>query len=316
MFLATKFVSSRGCNSGSIQSFDSDVAILVLYYAPILSKPLYTKIGAGKNERILNVTEAPFQKNFLRALPGLHIFSGCDSTSAFHRIGKRKWLNIVKGNEEYCNALGLLGESLQIEDPLFDMIESIVCRAYGFLNKSNINDVRYEKCCGKKFPEPSKIPPTKEHLHQHVRRVNYQAFLWKNALEANQEIPDADQHGWDAVDGTYKVHWMDNQTAPDEILELVVCDFKKGKYTEQCRCVLLQIPCTDIWKCKGECQNVQNCFLYLMTNLNNKKHAHAHTHTHVCIYTYIYIIIKNKHIFVIFSVMTKTIIGPFKISAS
>ena len=144
MFLATKFVSSRGCNSGSIQTFDSDVAIVVLYYAPMLSKPLYTKIGAGKNERILNVTETPFQKNFLRALPGLHTFSGCDSTSAFHRIGKRKWLNIVKGNEEYCNALGLLGESLQIEDPLFDMIESIVCRAYGFLNKSNINDVRYE----------------------------------------------------------------------------------------------------------------------------------------------------------------------------
>ena len=129
----------------------------------LLSKPLYIKIGAGKN--VLNVTDTPFQKNFLRALPGLHAFTGCDLASAFYRIGKIKWLNMVKGNEEYCNALDLLGESFQIEDPLFYMIECMVCQAYGFLNKSNINDVRYEKCCGEKFPEPSKIPPTKDELH-------------------------------------------------------------------------------------------------------------------------------------------------------
>ena len=55
------------------------------------------------------------------------------------------------------------------------------------------------------------------------------------------------------VDGAYKIHWMNNQTAPDEILELVVCGCKKGKCTEQCQRVFLQIPCTDT--CKGECHN-------------------------------------------------------------
>ena len=48
---------------------------------------------------------------------------------------------------------------------------------------------------------------------------------------------------------------MDNQTAPDEILELVVCGYKKGICIEKCQRVLLQIPCTDTWKCKGECHN-------------------------------------------------------------
>ena len=42
-----------------------------------------------------------FEKNFVRALPDLHDFSGCDLTSAFHGIDRRKWLNIVKGNKEY-----------------------------------------------------------------------------------------------------------------------------------------------------------------------------------------------------------------------
>ena len=72
------------------------------------------------------------------------------------------------------------------------MIESMVCQAYGFENKPNVNDVLYKKCCGEKFPEPSIIPPAKYELHQHVKRINYQAFVWKIALEENQEISEAD----------------------------------------------------------------------------------------------------------------------------
>lgn len=165
MVLAAKFVSSCGYNTVSIQALDSDVAILSLHYALMLSKPLYTKIGAGKNEIILNNTEVPLERNFLRALFGLRIILECDSTNAFHGMhgtAKRTWLNIVQGNEDYCNVLGLLVENLQIDDPLFDVIEYMVYQASGFLNKPNVSDVRYEKSCWEKFPEPSKITPTKD----------------------------------------------------------------------------------------------------------------------------------------------------------
>ena len=66
--------------------------------------------------------------------------------------------------------------------------------AYGF-GKSNVSDVRYEKCFGKKFPKPSKFPPIKDKLNQHDNHANYEALVWKNALEAKLEIPEADQHG-------------------------------------------------------------------------------------------------------------------------
>ena len=81
--------------------------------------------------------------------------------------------------------------------------------------------------------------------------MNYQAFAWKNALEAKQEIPDPDQHGCGVI-GTYKVYCMDNQTDHGEILELVLCDCKKEKFTEQQQCVLLQIPSTNIRKCSSQ----------------------------------------------------------------
>lgn len=81
---------------------------------------------------------------------------------------------------------------------------------------------------------------------KHVKRVNDQVFIWKSALETNQEINEADQHSCGVIDGTYKVHWIDNQTTPDKVLELVVCDCKKGKCSEQYQCVLLQVSCTTV----------------------------------------------------------------------
>ena len=43
-------------------------------------------------------------------------------------------MDIAKGNEEYCKTLGLFGESLQIKDPLFNMIEGVVRQLMDFEN--------------------------------------------------------------------------------------------------------------------------------------------------------------------------------------
>ena len=43
---------------------------------------------------------------------------------------------------------------------------------------------------------------TKEDLHQRVKRVNYQAFVWKNPLKAKQEIPEADNLVGGVIAGT------------------------------------------------------------------------------------------------------------------
>ena len=71
---------------------------------------------------MLNVTESSLDENLIRSLTGLYAFSGCDSTSAFHGIGKIKWLNLVKKHEIFCDALCLLGESLDIEETVYDVI--------------------------------------------------------------------------------------------------------------------------------------------------------------------------------------------------
>ena len=74
-------------------------------------------------------------------------------------------------------------------------------------------------------------------------------------MEVEPLIPNADGYGWDYVDNCYKVYWMDNKPAPEEILELVVCNCKNSKCVDDCPCVQLQVPLTDIYNCKNDCEN-------------------------------------------------------------
>ena len=257
LFLAAKYACNQGSSSVTIHTVDSDVAILAFYFASKMRSPLYLKIGTGKNERILNVSEAHLEESFSKSLPGLHAFSGCYSTSAFHAVGKIKLLKLVRSNKIYRDAFCLLGESLLIPPIIFEAVEQLVYTAYGFANETSIDEVRYQKCWGKELLEPSKIPPTRDEMMQHIKRANYQTFVWKQSLEIDIDIPDSNGYGWDMIDGHLRIHWMDNKPAPDEILELVVCNCKKSKSLkvcfDECQCVQLGIQCTEICRCQSDC---------------------------------------------------------------
>ena len=65
MFLAANYASNRGVKSVTIHTVDSDVAILACYYALIIASRIIIKIGNGKYERMLNVTESSFDENLI-----------------------------------------------------------------------------------------------------------------------------------------------------------------------------------------------------------------------------------------------------------
>ena len=75
---------------------------------------------------------------------------------------------------------------------------------------------------------------------------------------------------------------MDHQTDPDEILELVFCDCKKAKFTEQGQCALLQIPSFLV-------QIFANAKSNVIMKSQHHIHTHTHTHTHTlvsCLYNF------------------------------
>ena len=110
-----------------------------------------------------------WQPKLVETLPSLHAISGCDSVNAFNGIGKAKWLSTLEKPEEYMNAMRLLGESLEVTESLFSIIERMVCHLYGMPQESDVNIFSYKKFCRAKTSEPHQLPPTKDELLQHVK---------------------------------------------------------------------------------------------------------------------------------------------------
>ena len=113
----------------------------------------------------------PLQKNwmmkFVIALPGLHTFTGCDSTSAF--VGKeKKWaLSIIKSNKEMCTTFENFGNSFEVSTETKSSCEKFVCLLYGGKSDGDMNFLHYSLFCTKNM-QTQRLPPTRDSLHKHI----------------------------------------------------------------------------------------------------------------------------------------------------
>ena len=69
------------------------------------------------------------------------------------------------------NAMILLGESVEVTESLFAIVERMVCHLYGMPEESDANSARY-KFCRAKIPESHQLPPAKDELLEHLKRAN------------------------------------------------------------------------------------------------------------------------------------------------
>ena len=187
------------------------------------------------------------------ALPGLHAFTGCDSTSAFAGRGKKAGLTIVSSTNYGRQAMTQLGSDASVSDDLLIICERFVCTLYGSKTHIAVNDLHHAMFCSG-TTESSKLPLTKYALKKHVLPANYQAAIWRKALTAKPVLPEPDGHGWLVQDSQLLIDWMDQQPAPLELLELVSCSCAAGCITARCSCPKASLPCTDACACEN-CDN-------------------------------------------------------------
>lgn len=133
---------------------------------------------------------AKYSSNVIKALPGIHAISGCDSVNAFSGKGKKKTFELMQ-QPHLCSLMDNLGSEI----PPPDSYEAFVCRLYGCPSFTDINNLRYHLFC-KKTLQSNQLPPCKDSLIKHVQRANYQCYIWKRALECNPDIPSPDGNGW------------------------------------------------------------------------------------------------------------------------
>ena len=107
-------------------------------------------------------------------------------------------------NDNYKSALALLGEDVEISERVLETTETMVCELYG-TNGTSITEASYKKFCKKYMPDPCMLPRMKGKLELHIKRANYQAFIWKKAVEREPGIPSSVGNGWDVKDGYLEV---------------------------------------------------------------------------------------------------------------
>ena len=84
------------------------------------------------------------QYGMCMALPALHAFSGCDSTSAFFGMGKRRWFDTAATHPELIEGFkGLGNNSSQIDPSTEASYLSLVMLMYSRKPHTSLTELRY-----------------------------------------------------------------------------------------------------------------------------------------------------------------------------
>ena len=237
MILHCLHVASHSSSESTIviRSPDTDVFLLLLKFAQDIQQRVLFDTGVGNKRRMIDVHRviAEAGKDICSALPALHAFSGCDTTSSFVRKGKLLPLKTLKDHPDFLATFLSLGSSPDVSDTLYQTLEHFTCLLYRKKStSSDINKLRTEQFLERFKPKSgslltsyngvdlSILPPCRASLRMHIQRANYQALVWCRADQAMPDVPTPDGHGWCIVDGELDFQWTEGDLMPKELVDL------------------------------------------------------------------------------------------------
>ena len=241
-----------------ITSPDTDVAIIALGVIHKFKSTLGLSTGSSTNKRIIDLSAiySHFGDLFCKALPYLHAVTGCDSTSAFFRKGKKKACKVVRNCED--NLAVFSTPTPKPSKELVSATEKLVSLLYTNNNKTlTVNDARYQLF--KNGNSEQMLPPNDDCLLQHTRSASYKIWhstIWHLCLEAKPDIPSPQSNGWHMTNGVLEITWNDKPVIPAQILKTVQCKCGKSGCRGRCSCKIANLPCCDLCSCiDSECCN-------------------------------------------------------------
>ena len=145
-----------------------------------------------------------------------------------------------------------LGQNPAIHEPAQKAAESFICSLYtSTKNFSNVDDARYFLFCQRNLKSED-LPPTSECLSHHIKRANFQAFVWNRALVTLQNIPSPDEHGWKLKNGKLFPVLMTRSPAPEGMTELTTCRCTTSECKRSCSCRKSNLPGREACLCMAD----------------------------------------------------------------
>lgn len=176
---------SRSFENIVVQSDDTDVLVVVLYYVAVFSelfrdKKIYVQTGhfnqtTNKLRYIdVNSIASKLGSDFCSYLPAIHALTGCDTTSAIFKIGKKTAFDVAWKKKEQITNFSKFHES-NLEDVL-RMSRNFVTKLYKHDNIENLDDLR-RLITLRSLKWSAELPPTEDAFRQHVLRLVFIIFL-------------------------------------------------------------------------------------------------------------------------------------------
>ena len=96
--LYCNYAADNDCAYVKVHSPDSDIFLILLYYAADLGTRILFDTGTGNKRRLLDITKLAkdFTPVYCAALLAMYAFTRCDTTSAFKGIGKVKPIQLLQ----------------------------------------------------------------------------------------------------------------------------------------------------------------------------------------------------------------------------
>ncbi|KAL9976836.1 hypothetical protein ACROYT_G014171 [Oculina patagonica] len=180
--------------------------------------------------------------------------AGCDAMSSFAGKGKRKAFETVRDSQVMSDNVQVIGESLTISGQSITRLQEVVCMLYNDNRCKLVNDLGYKMFCKGKNVQSHQHPPTSAALRYHLKRANYQVFLWKKALQPRIEQEPV-SHGWKLKEGCLEIVWTDLAPSPQAVMEIVCCGCRAIRQMRRCSCVGKGFPFTEACTCSENCMN-------------------------------------------------------------
>ena len=194
----------------------------------------------------------------------MHVFTGCDTTSAFYERGKKLAFQLISKRgthgDQAWQAMSSLGKSF---DPLssdaLSAIEKFTCHMYGSSTSTSINEGRVVlNRLNLALFRHAKMLSLNISAEQTTKPVSGVA-PWRLRQIPPPPPPQHPGQGW-MVDsnGDLEIYWLSLVPAPASLLEFVRCSCTTGCKQERCSYRRQHLSCTDACKCSRsgeECTN-------------------------------------------------------------
>lgn len=176
--------------------------------------------------------------------------------------GKRKAWKVLLSKPQHQAVLAKVGDEFPLSADAHQGCEKYVCHLYGHPECDEINNARYKVFCARS-PTPPQLPPCADALTQHLKRANFQAYVWKQALVAQPVLPSPSEHGWSLDHSSVSITWGLLPPAPPELMKIIRCSCTTGCSSRRCSCVQSSISCTGACQCNN-CANPHNAAAHIL----------------------------------------------------